>query len=66
MDHVHHTPPHAPACRCPSCINEAIRRLAASVVEWTPQAQAELDVLYRRWQAAREVADADEDEPAAA
>lgn len=48
----------------PAVINEAIRSLAASVGEWTPEAQAELDVLYRRWQAAREAAEDGEPVPA--
>lgn len=61
-DLVQHSPPHAPTCRCLSCANEAIRRLAARVAEWTPTALAELDVLYRMWTEAGD----GEDEPAAA
>lgn len=65
MDHVHDSPlPGPDPLDSPDAINEAIRRLAARVGEWTPEAQAELDVLYRRWQAARESADDGEPVPA--
>lgn len=44
----------APSPSSPAGINEQIRDLAARVEgTWTPQALAELDVLYRAWWEAR-------------
>lgn len=49
---MHHSPAPIPDPSSPEGINEAIRALAGRVQRvggWTPEAQAELHDLYRRW-----------------
>lgn len=64
-----HSPRPVPDLSSPDALNEAIRALAAEAAragEWTQDALEELDGLYRRWHAAREDEDAEDEEAVAA